>query len=869
MRLRQCSYALVGFEGVDMAVAGTRTEPGAAFKITEVGKEVPDAEVEVTIGPQFLELFSEQLYTSPNKAFEELVSNSWDAGATNIHVGMSSKLAHPTAAAWVLDDGESMDIEGFKLLWTVAQSAKSARKGGRPQIGKFGIGKLATYVLAHQLTYICRAADGVIRAVTMDYRWIGRNKGRLHIDPLPLPVRELDDEDVDALLRELAEGERILADLTKVRAGVRLGRRREAEEFGGASDSSEVSGSTWTLAIMTSLKPPGQGMQSGRIRRMLMTSLPLGSSVGISYNGEDLPPTKSEITEARQWRIGPDLDIKELRIAEDEVVDVEAHDTPYPHLKIDGIGEVTGTVTLYEDSIAGGRSLELGRSNGFFVNILGRVVNAQDPYFGLKNLNHAAWAKFRAAIRADGLNPQLAVSRESVLEARQVTAFRALLRAIFNVCRLEYDRAAKAAWPDAGDILTEAWGTVPLEPLQRAIEDGLTSGELPTFILGSEHEVSPERLDRWNDVATPADVIQDISFAPLGADAGLVAYDMDERRILINENHPFTREHATTHEQQLLLRDMALVELLTRAYMAGAGVDEAIINQVDLYRDQLYRLVARLRRTSGFQIAELLDAASYHPKSKAFETILGDALESLGYVVERIGGSGNPEGVATAPITVGRREGSYSFTFDAKSSINRKVKAKDASTGGLNRHRIDHNADHVLLVGPSFTDGALQQECEQQKITPMLASDLGVLVVLNATRGPIDLKDLRPMFGLYNENAVHDFIEQLAERLAANQSLSYSELLAALGEIGFGGPDMLTTPVIAKEIRDRRGNPTSPTKEDVAAVLHGLSILAPNLVRVKHDNVFLGARPDKLREVVLQQIRALPAEYQFGAAGSA
>ena len=39
--------------------------------------------VPVQIGPRFLELFSENLYSSPNKAFEELVANSWDASATS------------------------------------------------------------------------------------------------------------------------------------------------------------------------------------------------------------------------------------------------------------------------------------------------------------------------------------------------------------------------------------------------------------------------------------------------------------------------------------------------------------------------------------------------------------------------------------------------------------------------------------------------------------------------------------------------------------------------------------------------------------------------------------------------------------------
>ena len=39
---------------------------------------------------------------------------------------------------------------------------------GRDPIGKFGIGKRATYVLAEELTYICRRDEGYL-AVTMDY----------------------------------------------------------------------------------------------------------------------------------------------------------------------------------------------------------------------------------------------------------------------------------------------------------------------------------------------------------------------------------------------------------------------------------------------------------------------------------------------------------------------------------------------------------------------------------------------------------------------------------------------------------------------------------------------------------------------------
>ena len=54
-----------------------------------------DGSVNVQIGPRFLELFSENLYSSPNKAFEELVSNSWDAGASVVHVGIPASLQGP------------------------------------------------------------------------------------------------------------------------------------------------------------------------------------------------------------------------------------------------------------------------------------------------------------------------------------------------------------------------------------------------------------------------------------------------------------------------------------------------------------------------------------------------------------------------------------------------------------------------------------------------------------------------------------------------------------------------------------------------------------------------------------------------------
>jgi hypothetical protein len=120
------------------------------------------------------------------------------------------------------------------------------------------------------------------------------------------------------------------------------------------------------------------------------------------------------------------------------------------------------------------------------------------------------------------------------------------------------------------------------------------------------------------------------------------------------------------------------------------------------------------------------------------------------------------------------------------------------------------------------------------------------------------------MFELYDEDHVHDFVEELSKELASMRTFTYVQLFAALESIGFDGPDVLTTPVIARVIREKSKLPDRPTKKDVAAVLQGLSILAPHLVRVQQDNVYLGARPDKLRSVILSQLSTLPSAYQFG-----
>jgi len=116
--------------------------------------------IPVRIGFRIVELFSDGLYSSPNKAIEELVSNSFDAGARNVHVVLSPDRTTAESIIAVIDDGVSMDESGLRQHWLIGDSNKRRpdldKPLGRKQIGKFGIGKLATFVLASHFTHICK-----------------------------------------------------------------------------------------------------------------------------------------------------------------------------------------------------------------------------------------------------------------------------------------------------------------------------------------------------------------------------------------------------------------------------------------------------------------------------------------------------------------------------------------------------------------------------------------------------------------------------------------------------------------------------------------------------------------------------------------
>ena len=235
-----------------------------------IGTKTTDISVEIST--RFLEHFSEQLYSSPQKAFEELIANGWDAGADFVDVNIPGHLSSEKATITVFDNGISMDEHGLRDLWHIAFSPKtnSRLQHGRQMVGKFGIGKLATYVLANRLTYICKAEDQVIRRVTMDYGEIDRRaEPEKLVSQLSLDMFEVTDAELSQALEGVAGGAETLKLITG-ETPVPTNNEEIDNDFGAEESILSRNGNiTWTLVVLSGLKTPGRALKVGILKRML------------------------------------------------------------------------------------------------------------------------------------------------------------------------------------------------------------------------------------------------------------------------------------------------------------------------------------------------------------------------------------------------------------------------------------------------------------------------------------------------------------------------------------------------------------------------------------------------------------------------
>ncbi|MBV9159866.1 MAG: ATP-binding protein [Candidatus Kaiserbacteria bacterium] len=739
---------------------GPRQRSQADF--TSTGRNI--GHIDVRLSYRIIELFSEGLYASPNKAIEELVVNAFDANARRVQILLSSNLHEQNASIAVIDDGDGMDGNGLKQHWLIGVSDKRNRsvagKKKRQQIGKFGIGKLATYVLAERLTHISRQGNKYY-ATSMDYTNVDqRVKDVEPKAPVRISLRQPTEVEVTAMLEPWTRNPAFAS------SGIKL--------FGPGSSK------TWTVTIMSSLKAKVHEIKMGHLEWVLRTAMPLRPDFKVWLNDKELTPSKEGKDLLQKWILGKDLTElprpadKGIEVSEDATAD-EKSGSRFG-LNVPDLGRVTGYVEAYKDLLTG-KSDELGRSHGFFVYIFDRLVNVDDGHFGISpdELRHGTFGRFRAVVHMDGLDKNLRANRETLQEGPDLEAARNVLRGIFNAARPTIEQHVEGEEPGiklARKLAASpaSLSRMPIVDLARAVAAGEAATRnlvVPEFSKAEAREAFirslEERAAKGDEFVAGLTIDYDGS-----TEEGIAKYDTETGVLRINAWHPFVATFYDDFSSKGVgqpLQLFAMAEVLAESHLHALGISQDQIDDFLETRDRLLRHLATDSGTeSAFSIAASLREARNNPD--LLEDRVCAAFRSLGFETTRLGKSGKPDGVASAilPGNPDGTSGEYSVSLEAKSKRvdGKKVASSTVKISSVVRHRDEFNCHHAVVVGPSFPrargeDGsALEKEIDDDRIkteamghrktiTLITVDDLSLLVRLRPIK-QLGLRELRGLF---------------------------------------------------------------------------------------------------------------------------
>jgi Holliday junction resolvase len=666
----------------------TTSTPGAP------GTKIDSVVVEIDY--DIIEHFSEHLYSSPNKAIEELVSNGYDAFASSTYVYIPGSFTTQSVLVW--DDGTSMGAEDLKKLWWIAQSPKERVPGRiavsedgkrqRAMIGKFGIGKLASYAVGDQIAHLCRREDEFL-LVAVNYREVPHIEENKPSQPYETPILQLTEVQAREFVASLFN-----SDVEPKALEHLWGRDR------------------WTLAIIDHLKE-GVRLTEGRLSWVLGNGMPLRPDFRVWVNDQEVTARIARDAIA-EWDLAQP---KILNVLEAEwkaacasgdvegdyrVVPAERSSSGRAVVEFPRLGLVDAEVRLLAKAQKGEVSREALRSHGFFVLVRDRLINPNDELLLLPPPSYGTFNRSQFVIRADGLDPELLADRERIRRDTPRTRELALLqRVLYLAARDEIEmREAQAAWEARSESLlplqSRPYFRVPMTAL-------LLRQDLP---LTEQVDPTATRVDRTS----------------LGEDAPLAAVTQGGL-LQVNIAHPLfgsVRKRLGTGaaaSKALQVFDLfAVSERLLEGYLYDLGLEDDQIDQILEWRDGLFREIA-----ARFEVAPLEEVVreayeTSYKGGKAFEQALVKLFRLMGFEAEHQGASGKWDGLVVAPIGMAH----YRFTIEAKGNKDAVVN-DEAEIAGVAAHRDAVGAQHGIIVAREFAgfrrgeDPAVLKECRSTK----------------------------------------------------------------------------------------------------------------------------------------------------------
>ncbi len=688
----------------------------AQFK--DIGASEED-DVEVDISYDIIRQVSAQLYTNPRKAIEELVCNSYDAGARECWIRLPASPQDPLV---VLDNGKSMDLNGVKGLWKIAYSPKAKAgenqlriENDRMQIGKFGVGKLATFALGKRLTHIaCTGSD--VRLVSVgqsEIRQQATGRPRFKIFKASLSTAK-------PML------ESFLVELPK---------------------PWEQDWNTWTIAFIEQIEPQAaaRSLKVGFLRQMIATALPVSAGFKV-YLDKQLVPEKTisqsqisikidvgnpsvckRIEEALQayWQgqLGKEkiedvpsdyYKLKQCKVENPKEVSekVEAILVPY-------LGPVTGTAIMAKKSLTTTKLKERGYSdNGFFVYVHGKLVNPEDPLFGITQRSHKYWIKFSGTFEMRGLDEVLLVQRNQVSESPQTKVAQEVLRTVFNYVRVKEEAKEEGA-KEPVDFGKRLRVIMPILAPQAVI--GLAKG------ISTDIEFKKLKIDTIK-----------VDYATFGEDAPAARFDVQESKILVNEDHPLivainevTKSRALRHVFGEVIAGMEM----TKGFLRFRGVEATIVDGAEDIMEASLRSAANFVRDEVAEQILSIEDASYQGGTP-FENAVVTAFRALHVSAKRIGFADEPDGVIVIPMS---DRPNLRISIEAKGSKG-VVSHKQLAQATVSRQMKERKCTHAVAIAREFQmkgrgkrESALWRE-NRRKVTLMRVDAIAHMLKLHSQR---------------------------------------------------------------------------------------------------------------------------------------
>ena len=697
-------------------------------------------------------------------------------------------------------------------------------------IGKFGIGKLATYAIANKISYLSHHTNGTFY-VSCDFSRFESAPEGAASEAVELTVREISDRSV--LLNSL--------EFEGLCASIGLEPRK-------LTDGSNTS---WTICILEGLKPKAADLKRGRLKWVIRTAMPLKTDFRVFVEGDRIERGSETLGPIVEFGVG-DLDESRLGtlnrdLAEDRKWRLE-DGALVSNLFPSG---VTGEVMVTKRSLVRGKSVDLGRSHGFFVYVRDRLVNQEDELFGLHALSHATFNFFRADIRADDLHSDVTTPREGIEHGEKRELAADLLLSLFNDARQRQQAQERSIEEGEKRKPEHERVFVPPRLVDQPIADTLAMVGMRTtgtdadegwfFLRDVEEEERESIVERLYDSGPKQ---YEFTYDRIGKTERLVKLDPGRARFTLNEDHEVVLAYSDDARSRQLLEDLVTSEVLLEVYLREAGVNPYVIGEVLERRDLLMRSLAQDRVYSLESIAQsLVDSKD---DKHDLEVALVAASRALGFNAKHIGGSGEPDGVARFNDY---KNGEIKITLEAKSSSG-VPELSSLDFAGLVEHKGRYGAEGCLVVAPAYPgekgrersggaagSTAVEERAIEGQISCWLVEDLAAVVRATESHQITATQILDIVCKAFRPRDVRSAVKGLLEADSVREY--YREIMNALRALD--GPGKLersarTVQHISAAL-SLNSDLEGVTDEKVRSALVQMSNISRGMVRISRDRI--------------------------------